>query len=243
MAEIDDYIEVMFFIEFPKFSLPERWARRGELVPLIKTGLDAMLMDYDERLRSNNPILAEIYFDKLLTAGVFSETTDRFAGAYYHYNSGSVGRARDDFLSRSVIYSQSMAIGRRFFPDVFSGYLGLSDIEELPVPNNVEVPASDRIVTLSHNQLKEIEPPLDELISALEADNGLPDQPGLKERLLGQVRAGRELLRVGSFKAYLVYITLLAGLAHLIEKYKGHAIAAAATTLMELLIKHVFEIA
>jgi hypothetical protein len=240
MAEIDDYIEVLFYMDLPNAGIPQRFVRRDELVPIIRSALDRVLADYPERARSSTHILAETFFDRLLAAGAFSIRADRFAGTYYHYAPTGADAIRTKFLKSSEIYSQYMAIGDRFFPDVFAGYLSIAEVEDSPVVEDVPVPASDRIVTLAHNQVTEIERPLDEVISALEEDNGIPEHPGLKERLLGQIRAGRELVRVGTFRAYLVYVTLLSGLAALVDRYKGHAIGALAETLIGLLIKHIF---
>jgi len=240
MAEIDDYIEVLFYLNLPGMNLPQRFVRREEVVPLIKAGLDGVLAEFDDKIRSSTHVLAEVFFDRLLEQSAFSISSDKFAGTYYHYAAPQASQVREQFLKKSHIHQQSQAIGPRFFPDVFSGYVGLSPVEDSPQVPGVVVPASDRIVTLAHNQTKEIEGPLEELVLALEADNGIPDRPGLKERLLGQVRAGRELIRVGTFKSYVLYVTLLSALNSLVEKYKGHAIGAVAATLVELLIKHVF---
>jgi len=221
-------------------KLPERYCRREEVVPVIKMGLDTVLGEFDPKIRSSTHVLAEVFFDRLLEQNAFSVTSDKFAGTYYHYLPPHADKARDIFLRDSQVYEQSQAIGSRFFPDVFAGYLGVSEVEDSPSIPGVNVPASDRVVTLSHNQVQEIEAPLDELVKALEADNGIPDRPGLKERLLGQIRAGRELVRAGTFRSYVLYVTLLSGLSSLAEKYKDHAIGAVAATLIELLIKHVF---
>jgi len=240
MAEIDDYIEVLFYLDLLEIEFPKEYVRRDEIVPAIRSGLEETLIGYDERIRENTHILAEIYFDNLLNSRVFQTREDKFAGTYYRFASSQAAANREAFLKVNEIYAQSQAIGSRFFPDVFAGYLGVAEIDESPVIGEIKVPASDRIINLKHNQIQEIEKPLDELVATLEADNGIPDRPGLKERLLGQIKAGRELVHVGNFRAYLVYVTLLSGLLTLVEKYKDHVIGAAAATLIELLVKHVF---
>ena len=60
--------------------------------------------------------------------------------------------------------------------------------------------------------------------------------------MLGQLKAGRELIRATTLNAYLLHQTVMQVLASLIEKFKDHAIGAAAKTLVELLIKHIFGI-
>ncbi|HEX9806985.1 MAG TPA: hypothetical protein VGA34_08830, partial [Alteraurantiacibacter sp.] len=75
-----------------------------------------------------------------------------------------------------------------------------------------------------------------ELLDELERDNGIPDHPGLKERLAGQIRAGRELLRAGEFQLDIFRSTMLSGLAELKDRYGDHAIGAAASALLTLIL-------
>jgi len=102
-------------------------------------------------------------------------------------------------------------------------------------------PASDRVVTFSHNQVDEAVASFAPVIEALEADNGNPEQPGLRERILGQLRAGIELIRAGEFKAYLVYLTVVRGLGELIEKYGNPAIAKLADALLGAIVSQIFQ--
>ena len=94
------------------------------------------------------------------------------------------------------------------------------------------IPASDRIVRLNDNQIAEVEPQVSELVRQLENDNGDPNQPGLRERLLGQIKASRELIRAGEFRAYLLFELLVRALNELVEKYGNPAIAALANALL-----------
>jgi len=128
-------------------------------------------------------------------------------------------------------------IGGSFYPDVFAGFRGLNPHHHIGLSDGI-LPASDRVVTLKHNQISELEEPIESLIIQLDADNGIPDEPGRKELLIGQIKAGRELLRAGTFKAYLLYATIIRALAELIEKYKDTAIAMVAASLVDLLVKN-----
>ncbi len=100
----------------------------------------------------------------------------------------------------------------------------------------VEVPASDRIVSLTHNQVDETDRSLTNVIETLEADNGSPESPGMRERLLGQLKAGRELILSGQFRAYLLYEVLVRALDELIAKYGNPAIAELAKALLGALV-------
>ena len=98
------------------------------------------------------------------------------------------------------------------------------------------VPAADRMVSLSHNQFKEIDEPTGLFLDDLDRDNGIPDHPGLKDRLAGQIRAGRELLRAGEFQLDIFRATMLVGLGELKERYGDHAIGVSASALMTLIL-------
>ena len=112
-------------------------------------------------------------------------------------------------------------------------YLG----EEL---KSVSVPASDRIVTLSHNQQSDLIDATEEVVSHLKQENSIDGDSDQRERFLAQLAAGQELVRASSVRAYLVYETLARMLGTLIQKYQGHALGVAASKLLELLIEHIF---
>ncbi len=107
---------------------------------------------------------------------------------------------------------------------------------------SISIPASDRVVSLSHNQIAEAEVPVSELISALEQDNGAPDQIGLRERLLGQIKAGRELIRSGEYRAYLLYEVLVRALGELIQRYGNPTIVALANALLGAVVSLLLQV-
>lgn len=127
-------------------------------------------------------------------------------------------------------------------PDSFIGRYAMSGDDWLSQQNlSNDAPASDRIVKFSHNQIEEAVSSILPVVEALEADNGDPDQPGFRERILGQLRAGIELIRVGEFKAYLVYLTVVRGLGELIQKYGNPAIARLADALLGGIVSQIFQ--
>ncbi|HOA49619.1 MAG TPA: hypothetical protein PKJ55_09270 [Novosphingobium sp.] len=103
------------------------------------------------------------------------------------------------------------------------------------------IPASNRVVKLDHNQVAQFDVQVSELIDHLEVENGDPDNPGLRERLLGQIKAGRELIRAGEFKAYLLYEVLVRALGELIEKYGNPTIKALADALLGAVVSRILE--
>ena len=100
--------------------------------------------------------------------------------------------------------------------------------------------ASDRLVTLHHNQQLELDQAATELIDSVEQQNGIDGDLTLKQKIVGQLRAGRELIRAQTFNAYLMYQTLMTVLGGLIEKYKDQALGHAAKKLFDLLVEHIF---
>ena len=140
-------------------------------------------------------------------------------------------------MGGNAIAALAREIGPTFFNDVFGALTGhLSD--ETTQAISAQVPDKDIIVNLNDDQIRNFDVTLDELVDSIEKNNGIPDEPGLKERLLGQVKAGRELIRAGSFRAYLLHVTLISALSELIERYKETAIAMIAASLVDLLVKN-----
>lgn len=125
----------------------------------------------------------------------------------------------------------------RFWDDLNREISEKKDKKELE--NESNVPASDRIVSLSDNQRVELEISSSELIAEVEKSNGIDGDPTFRQIVLGQLKAGREMIRAQIFSAELMRLIMMDTLKSLIKKYEGHAIGAAAATLMELLIKHV----
>ena len=104
-----------------------------------------------------------------------------------------------------------------------------------------EVPASDRLVTLDHNRVARAEDSVTELVDALEQENGDPDQIGFRERIVGQIKAGRELIRSGEFRAYLLYEVLVRALNELINKHKSPSIVALANALLGAIVSQMLQ--
>lgn len=134
---------------------------------------------------------------------------------------------------------------RSIWPDYFPSEEHAGGGLETPpaIEENVGIlaPAADRIVRLNHNQILEYEAPINELVLELERDNGKPDEPGLRDRLLGQIRAGRELIHAGEFRAHLLYVTLVRALAELIERYGNPTIKALANALLGAIVSQLFQ--
>ena len=128
--------------------------------------------------------------------------------------------------------------GMRHIEERYSAKDGIALMLE-PVDSStkaVSFPASDRRVSISHNEYIKVEPALSDLVEHLDRDNGLPDDPTFRQRVIGQIRAGRELLRSGEIKLYVLQITLFAALNELIDRYKDTVISGLAVALLDHLL-------
>ena len=98
---------------------------------------------------------------------------------------------------------------------------------------------TDRVVTLTHNQAVEIEEKTSEIISQVSLLNFIEGEPNLRELVLGQLKAGRELVQEGTFKIYAIEITLVEGLQFLAKRYEREGVAALAAALVIIVFKHI----
>lgn len=102
------------------------------------------------------------------------------------------------------------------------------------------VPAADRVVTLQDNQKAELEDASTALIDAVEKENAIDGDTSLRQQILGQIKAGRELIRAQVLSVHLIYSTLMMALDALVKKYQNQALGYAAKKLLDLLIEHIF---
>jgi hypothetical protein len=222
---------------------PEGFRRRSDFIDHIRDHVLPSLLNYDPRLSELTlDSLAERLFDEVRDSGGIALASDRFAGEYFTAVPPHIAEFRKGQLSSNPIHALASNIGvDRFFSDVFAGYrqdpdIDRSELDPLPPP-----PLDNRTITIEPAQTKKIDAPLTELIQQVEADNGLPDVPGFRERMLGQLKAGREMLLSGCIRAQLFYWVLLKALGELVEKYGQKAIGVAAARLIELLVEQLFK--
>lgn len=108
-------------------------------------------------------------------------------------------------------------------------------LTQLAAYTQTAIPASDRIVLISDNQVKLIEPQVDALLDALRGSNERPDDETFIPRIRGQIRAGWELIKSGMTRLYLLEQTLLTSLGELVARYKDGMIVNLATDLFKYL--------
>jgi hypothetical protein len=241
--EIEDYARVVMIGALRANGWPEGYQRRADYIEHIRTHVLPSLLNYDPRLSELTlNSLVEGLFEEMRAGEAFIPMKDRYAGEYLTVSPPHLKQFKDAALNSSSIQAMASSIGfERFFADVFAGFrqdpdIDRADLDQLPAP-----PTDDRSLTIEPSQIAAIRPPLDDLIDQVQADNGLPDFPNFRERVLGQIKAGREMLLSGCVRAQLLYWVLLRGLAELVEKYGQKAIGVAARHLIELLVDQVFK--
>ena len=87
------------------------------------------------------------------------------------------------------------------------------------------VPASDRIVTLTHNQKSEISLALEEISEQLATSNEIGESLGeTKELIVSEVSAAKTLVSTGKFRLNTLFNLLSKPLSFLSEKFTGAAV-------------------
>ncbi len=242
--QIYQYLRVAYLIENLNPSIfSDGYEKYEEISTRITFDVHSVAEKYSVSEIAPLKDVADKIFENLLNENLIEIEDDPIAGKYYRVKKDAIPKFRIVLLSDDPIYVRVQKIGSRLFEDVFSKYAQNYDKGNFVTDWDVVIPASDRIVSLDHNQIDYIEAPLLEVIDALSADNGDPDSLGYRERILGQLKAGRELIISGTFRAWLLKETLLTALGELIQRYSGAAIGIAASKLLELLLEQIFKAA
>jgi len=242
VANIQPYVRALYLRKMPRnAALPESYIRRDAILQQIIETLQEQLGEFSVAHYVDLPPIAENILEEMVAASAFAKISDEFAGDYYSVSPQNIASFRQLAVSHDDISRKAEAIGaERYFSDVFgawqTGNTEVPNIDGVPI----DVPASDRIVPISHNQRAEVIAPLEALIDDVRVDNESIDAD-VKDRLLGQLRAGQELMRAGSVRAYILYHTLIRGLIEIAARFRGRAIAVAAEKLIELIVEHIFE--
>lgn len=145
-------------------------------------------------------------------------------------------------LMRHEVFDDYAELGREWLAKALAGLrerLTSGELESSSILDvGIDAPASDRIVTLSHNQIGELEQSTSELIEVVSARNEIEENVNFRDVVLGQLRAGRELIRAGSVRVFVLQITLLDTLRYLAKRYEKEAIGALASALIAALLQH-----
>lgn len=240
-VNINDYAVAYVLGATDQLHLADAYLRKEEIVNSLVEEISQYLVNFDIDKFLNSNEISLILFEALFQQGMFDAVEDGLAGSYLAYKSSRFPKFRDKFLSESPIHAVAERVGGRFYRDAFDNYIRREVIgEEYGAgPESSSAPASDRIVTFSDNQITDIEAQTDEVIKAVASQNQIDDNPGLREIILGQLKAGRELIRAGSFRLHVIEITLIETLNFLVKRYEREVIGGLAAALITALVKHI----
>jgi len=245
MSEIFPYVRTLVLTKLGDLKIPGARFKEEEMAVQVMERISPIIREADINDIVDEVVFSSELFDYMIAAEVIIEETERFAGSYYVYDLSRYAKFRDKFLSGDPIYAAAQRIGGRYYPDVFSGYRAhIQESTAAPPDEQIEgvddlvVPASDRVVSLNHNQVSELDGQATEVIDLVWAQNAIEGAPGLRERILGQLKAGRELIRAGEFRLYLLQVTLIETLKWLADNYAKEAIGVLAVELLKALARH-----
>lgn len=239
---IEDYALAYVLGNAERLNIPDSYMRSEELWSHFAEEIENHLASLDARGLVNTTITAQKLYELMLDYELFGVIGDAVAGDYIAYRPGKYAKFRDQILSNSPIYSVASRVGNRFYKDVFDKFSEINSgtsVERGETHVDAVAPASDRVVTFSDNEISDFDIKTSEIISAVSAQNQIDGSPGLREILLGQLKAGRELIRAGSFKLYVLEVTLVQSLTFLAQRYEKEAIGALAAALLTTLLKHI----
>jgi hypothetical protein len=106
------------------------------------------------------------------------------------------------------------------------------DLEEL-------VPASDRIVSISDNERSEILDSSAEVIAELTKENAIDGDVSLRDSVIGEMNALRELVRAQAVRVVLIQIYVSDVLNMIIQRYGEKTLGEVAKKLLERLIDYI----
>ena len=239
----NDYLLVWYFSQqYNEGAIPSHFMTRSEEISALESAIFAAGASLPHSEICDAKWLANYLFDEFRENDLLPTEIDPIAGAYFHLDLKGIGGFRNKYLQDSPIFARLQKVGTRLIPDALSAYkeMGANPSDHDNLDDSDIVPASDRLVTLNDNQISEIHEPIDEIIDQMEAHNGDPDDVNFRSRVIGQLKAGRELVRVGVFKYWLFEQTLLNAIGELIQKYAGSALGIAAAKLLEMLLEKIF---
>ncbi|RYE63808.1 MAG: hypothetical protein EOO83_02955 [Oxalobacteraceae bacterium] len=247
------YIEHVFLNAIYSGSFDRDYARKwiasDRLRSAFMSAMQKSFVEYGFNIGNRYTNIVDRHMRQMREAGVLSVDGDEYTGEFLHFEVSN----KDSYVKAKIDESGVGERLERLGADALFNALKRAAVEEgwaLPdqrddspeseaITENAQAPASDRIVSFSDNQITELDEQTSEVIRVVEGQNQLDGQPGLREIIVGQLKAGREFIRAGSFKLYFLQITLLETLQYLAKRYEKEAIGGLAAALITALLKHI----
>jgi carbamoyl-phosphate synthase small subunit len=236
MTPIDPYIRTLFLRDVTDPGLPSGHCRRDEMTPHLRARIEEVLSANGTPVTITNVAeLADQLFEELVEANPIIVEDHDFAGRYYFFHSGRYMAFRVKQLENNEIFKASDRIGDRYFRDTFEGYIRRQTVEEMEdaLRGSVEIPASDRIVTLGDNARPIIDD-IETLKKNISSNNDEEGKlTGRRERIVGELSAGQELLKAPSVRVKAILTVLVSTLGFIAAEFAGGIIGDLAVKLLE----------
>lgn len=226
------------------------WIQACDLEEIkARTGFEAFAA-YGLRVGNHYEEIVDDIFSRLLAENAIAKRGDQYAGFWYRLNiarKNEIGKKIVGENPASQVISSLPEAALENALDQIAEEDGLGELyvanpdEAAALDDLVEVnviPSSDRFVSLSHNQVTELDEETTRLIDAVEDLNAIDGDTGLRATVIGGLKAGRELIRAGAFKLYALEVTLIEALKFLVKRYEREAIGALASVLLSALASH-----
>jgi hypothetical protein len=253
-----EYIDYIFLrciqgSDFDKVA-GDLWIPSEDLRRLFEQAMVNAVKSYGYDIKDQYQRLIDVHWDSMVENDIISQEGDEFAGYYLRLSVSDKDQYISDRFASSAIAQRIRVLGepalRRAIENVAKmeswntrevpDTSGAMKVQPIYLEDPSHAPAADRIVSLAHNQQAQLEEVIEEVVDRLQHENSNDGDSATRQRFLGELAAGKELIRAQSVRAFLLYETLFKLLGTLIEKYKGSALAEAAKKLLDLLIDHVF---
>jgi hypothetical protein len=246
----DDYADYLFFNYASSSEFDERfgfeWKAEDEVKAFCRQAMREVFARRGYSVGTQFDDLADTNLSWLVQRSAMTVEGDAYTGTYYKLLISTKSAVVASFTDNSGVGRRIEALGD------FALNIALSRLAQeqgwqphdnsLPLYEfnpSVQALASDRVVLFSDNQRNDFEGLASEVIDAVSAQNHVSDESGIRELIIGQLKAGRELIRAGCTRLYLLELTLIQTLRFLVKRYEREAIAGLAAALITALVKHI----
>ena len=192
---------------------------------------------FNQFLQVNVPDeIIEPSMDYAVAIGLAKRFDDPFTPPHFMMdNSELVGFITSSNNSDSA-FTKAKILGAGWMTLALQGLVnrGLSEF----IGDGEAIPASDRIVTIDHNQRTQFDSQIEEIATSIEKSNSIRDELGDDaDRIVAELTAGRALLKVDTARISALIAVLLKPLRYLSDKFADGAIGALAAALVIELLK------
>lgn len=223
------------------------WRAAEEMIAISRDGLRRQFETYGYSVGSELDYVADSALELMTYNSGFYREGDSYTGLFYKINPNKKNEIAKSVLQSHEVAKRIRALGQFALERALralaeeNGWAASEAGQPLSavVSEITSAPASDRVVKFSDNQISDLEDRSSELIKAVERQNSLDGISGLRELVAGQLKAGRELIRSGCVRIYILEITMIELLRFLAKRYEREAIGGLAATLLTALAKHI----